>query len=1344
MKYIHGAGGGGGGGQQKQEQPPKPTIAQDDANLKSISFAKLQFLLCEGEVEGPAFGNNRSGLERSVFLDNTAIRSDSGQVSPQPEDLVFSWGRQSSQQSGVPDYNRISQVESVDTLCVRDVPVSKEVTGSVVGGRYYATVLLTWQGLFQNILDGDQISGETGDVRTYSVSYEVRYIDSLGATRTAFNGAVDGKFSSTFQRSHRFQLQGTGPTWNVTVTRRTIDDDTRDQSFNGAAQTSSAFNFSTVVLSLDQKFNYAHSSMLSVGVRADRYSAIPNVSIEMKGLKIEIPSNYDPVNRTYSGLWDGTFKRAYSNNPAWVLRDLIINDRYGAGQYISEEAVDKWELYSIAQYCDQSVPGPNGSDEPRFTCNLLLQSGGEAWDVLQQLSSIFRGLLYYASALAVSAQDREKDPIFTFNEANTIEQFSDDGKVSAGNFTYAGTARRARHTVVLASWDDPDNNYETRIEYVTDDETFEAFGYRPIDLRMLGVTSRGQALRAANWLLLSERLLNDTITFSTNEIGMSMRPGDVIKIADTTKAAVRIGGRIKDVSVDGLTITLDQEPENPPGGWSGATVSWMYNDIENEPQLQVANVLTQADNVITIDSTGGNTPVKTFPWLIEFPNLTAQLFRVLTVEEQEGGAFSLTALRYRADIYNAVDFDTPLEEDESYLFKVVAPSVPTNVTSQVIWDNNTAKLETKWNPPANSNVLFEYDLTVESYRLQWQSGTVLDDGIIEWSDSWVERPRQTDDIDWVAIDQLSINDKFRVRIAAVGRLGVESEWSEVVVADDIYVWFPMPDISIPPAGKESRLTFFNQSSGSQLFTWDFGGLGLPPYVSGVRLEVKPNRPLTPREAEGIRDPDGDGIYIYGDYPLEEYGVCIFHADTNWECRVSFNTFVIGLRGETYATDLVDRLDLVPPSPDLFTVVTDTDVKSIAPMRRFSWALPTSEIDDTVDQNPASRSLSQPRQVRNVVTSNWPLGKVTDIAQFLVRYKAGFENVWELGVPLFADGVPGDQRYFETELFDGGTWTVMIRSVDRTGWVSDNQASVVINFGDAIPTNVVETFNAHTEGWPGQKVNMEVFTGMPYSNAALLCETPVGTLTPSDVINDTADSICTDAPAYDSPEFDPGVIAFDDANVLPRDEINLGQGDLVQIDPAQDGFYFYPFEVLAGDSGILITTISTGTYQWFVRRVGSDTEKPMYPDPQGDPMYPNPQTDYMYLDTTTQIGIAFHPYAPFEKLEVGNYEISCRVRSIDGSAPTALSVSTVDLDYPDVVQTMEDVAITGSNQRVFFPTPFPHRLKAVSLTLQDPAGSVTIPSSAYLRGKDTAYFDVRLLDATGSIVNGLVDVTAVGY
>ena len=1318
---IHGAGGVGQQQQSSAPEPRRPKITQDDPALKSISFAQLQVLLCEGDVEGPAYGNNIAGLERSVFLDDTPIRNAANQVSPQPEDLVFSWGRPHSQQSGVPSFNRVSETIGVDTVCRNGLPVAQGVTADVSGARYYARVLLTWQSLYAQTVDGEKTSGGDGDIRAWKVNYRVQSTDSAGTVRTHFNSYILGKFSSTFQKSHDFVLEGVGPDWTITATRLTKDDDTADPDIETR---SSTFNFSSVVLSLDQKFSYANSSMLSVGVRADNYSAIPSVSIEMKGLKIEVPSNYNPTARTYSGIWDGTFKTAYSNNPAWVLRDLILADRYGLGQYIETDTVDKWSLYEIAQYCDAPVNAPNGGSEPRFICNVLLQSGEEAWNVLQQLSSVFRGLLYYASSMAVAVQDRDKDPVFTFSSANTIEQVSDDGQVSNGSFAYSGVARRARHTVVLASWDDPDNDYESRVEYVSDDESYQRHGYRPLDLRLLGVTSRGQALRAANWALISERLLDDTVTFSTNEIGSAIRPGDIVKIADSTKAAVRAGGRI--ASVSGNQITLDLAP-TPPTDWSGATFSWMVSDADGNPEVKVANITAVSGNTVTINSNQGFPPVATFPWLVEFPNRTAQLFRILTVEEGQEGIFDLTALRYRKDIYDAVDFDTPLEEDENYLFKIIAPTIPTNVAAQVIWDNNTAKLEITWDPPKNQITLFDYDLTVREYRVQWQAGTLNDDNTITWSRAWRELPRQVDDIEYVTIDQLSVTDKFRTRICAVGRLGQQSDWSATVIADDIWVWFPMPDISVDPP----VLNFYNQASGAQLFDWNFGQFSMPPYISGVRLECRPNRDLTDREKKGLRLPNADGWYIYGDFPLEEYAVCVFHADTNWQMRLSFNTFVIGLRGDSYARQVVDRLDLVPPPPNRFVVVTDTDKKSVAPIRRFSWTLPTSEIDDVNEDGDI------------VVTKNWPLGKVTDIDRFRVRYKAGFQNIWELGVDLFADGVPGDQRYFETHLFDGGTWTVMIRSVDKTGWISDNQAGIIVGFGDAIPSNVVETFCADPD-WPGQKINMELLSGgFDWGNAMALCVDYSGVYIESDCINDLDVSICTDGPLYNSPPFQQGSANYNNADIQPRGEINDIPVALLQTDPTTDGEYFFAIDVTVDDAGLLISTISNGTYQWFVRRIGEDINNPMYPVPLSDPMYPEPQTDYMYLDTSNVIGVDFHPYVPFEKLPQGQYEVACRIRSVDSSRQTALASVCVELDYPDVVKTQEDVYVAAGTQRIYFAEPFPHRCKAVNLTLQDPVGS-DLPATALLMGKDPSYFEMRGLDKDGQITPVYVDVTAVGY
>ena len=462
------------------------------------------------------------------------------------------------------------------------------------------------------------------------------------------------------------------------------------------------------------------------------------------------------------------------------------------------------------------------------------------------------------------------------------------------------------------------------------------------------------------------------------------------------------------------------------------------------------------------------------------------------------------------------------------------------------------------------------------------------------------------------------------------------------------------------------------------------------------LDRRPEKGLK-EPIPGTDVPPNNGIYIYGDYPLEEYAVTIFHADTNWNCRIHFLTFVQGLEGSTYASVTVTRDDIVPPAPDLFTVVTDSDKQSIAPMRRFSWALPTSEIE-TSNSFAILRSLREAPSLKTI-TSNWPLGKVTDIVQFLIRYKAGFNNTWEQGVSLFADGVPGDQRFFETELFDSGTWTVMIRSVDQTGWVSDDQAAIVVNLGDAIPTNVVESFDAKADAWPGQKIN------------------------------------CT---------------------------VN-SDGDLEQVDPTQEAEYLYPFEVTANDAGLLIVTTATnsdpskngttppgsadqgGTYQWFLREIGSDLQDPMYPDPQGDPMYPEPQSNYMYLNTNKTIGISFHPYVPFEKLSAGNYEIGCRILSIDGAAKTILTSTTVEMDYPDVERTGDDITIDDTgNDRVDFGEPFPHAVKAVSLTIQDPAGSITLPATAYLRGKDVDGFNIRLLDADGATVSGLIDYQAVGY
>ena len=1306
-KRIHGAGGslGGGGNQVTNvtvENPVyTPTYTDDDPALQSTSFAQMQFLLCEGEVSGPAEGLDRAGLEKSVYLDDTPIRVG-GLVTPQPEDLVFSFGRSAAAQSGVPGFSHISQSYSVDTQVKYGLPVSKSVTGTVEAAIYRARVLLTFQALVHQRANGDVVAMDVG--------VEIRLTDGNNYESTVVFENVSGKFSGQFQREYEFDLTGPGP-WRITVIRNTYDDDERnskDDTYN------SAFNFSTVIMSLDERLSYPYSSMLTLGIKADQYSSLPTVSVDMNGLILYVPSNYDPSSRTYSGIWNGTFKRAFSNNPAWVLYDLLINNRYGLGDLVDTAQLDKWSLYEVARYCDEMVPSAEGGYEPRFTCNIVLQTSEQAYSVLQQLASIFRGLLYYASGTIVAIQDRKKTPVFTFNESNTIEEFDADGKVSQGNFTYAGVAQRARHTVVLASWDDPLDNYQPRVEYVADDDALARLGYRAMDLRLMGVTSRGQALRAANWALLSETLLSETVAFKSNEIGSAIRPGDLVLSADPGKAARRYGGRIADVAGD--VITLDDTPTAPAAGWAGTTFSYMTANANGEPELVNRQVVSIVGDVVTLVADPiAATPVKTFPWLIETSDRSAQKFRILTVEEQEEGVYSFTALRYREDIYDAVDFNTPLNDNEDYLYKPVNPDPPVITTAQVIWDNNQAKLDVVWLPADTNAALNGFDLSVKEYRFQYQAGSVEPDGSITWDGVWREIARQNDTREQIPIDQFVASDRFKVRIAAVSRLGVQSGWAEKE-ADDITVWFPMPDLgatSATPPAKNGVLTHMNQSTGSQLFSWLFN-TPLPPYVNGVRLEGKPSRDLDPRESIGLIPPDADGWYAIGDKAIDDYYAVAFHALVGWDVRMSLTTAIPGLKGDTYAYDVVDVAEIQPPTPLNFRVVHEGGAQSRVGQKRFSWELP--------DPSPFAEK--------------WPLNKITDISVFEVRYRQGTMPDWDRGFSLFSDGIPGDQLWFETNLFDYGEWCIMLRAVDATGWESADYAVVTIGIGEPLPTNVVERIDLRDQGFPGDVYNFERVgvSGGP------LYETPL-----------------TD-PIYKTPlddQFYEGYSGF----------------ELKQIDATQQSVWITDVNVSWKSPQLVIHTKADATYRWFIRKL-SDGSDLMYPPPLTDLFYASEVTgikitdlgddvitdasDYILMDYVGGLdslmyypgqatgALGWHPYAPNEELSAGAYQFKLEMISLDGTTQGTVSDADAVFDYPDVLWQAEDLAVPAAGTRVTFPAGTFLHLKAVSLTVQDNSFAPGVATNAVISFKSKDYVDIRAIDASGNPVDGVIDVFAVGY
>lgn len=1284
---IRGEGGIGGGGTKK---PRTPINTADSAYLKSVNLATMQFLLCEGPIHGPAEGNSWPGLLASTYLDDTSllVRGYGGTVPV--EDLVLSYGY--PDQSPVPGYGTIWNTLSVSQAVKASFPVFSTITPSDPTTPHRARVMLTWDALVLAIK-------ENGDVLNAAVPYLIDYTDALGNIRLVFAGFVYGKFSGPFQREHEWDLAGPGP-WTVRVVRMAADD---EQLETPIATFRSSFSWSSVSVGPVITLNYKYSATLSLAARADRYSQLPSVAIDLLGKICLVPSNYDSWSGIYYGQWNGTFKTDWTDNPAWCFYDMVTNGRYGLGESIEPALIDKWSLYQIGQYCDGLVPAFGGGMERRFRCNILYTTQDDAWTVLQQLASIFRGMVYWSAGIVVSIQDRPGPFVYTFNPANTTQVVDDSGEVTEPCFEYQGTAKRTRHTVCLVSWDDPSNNYQPRVEYVADSEGLARLGYRPLELRLPGVTSKGQALRVAQWSLLAEILLDETITFGVGAVGSVLRPGDLIKVADPDKAAVRYGGRV--VAVNGDVVTLDAAPTpTQPSWYGGLLLSWQSVDAAGQPALETATVVGVAGADLTVQWRNASRPGVREPWLIEVPDRTAQPFRVMGVEEEGPLSYRLTALRYRADIFDRVDFDTPLSDDEDYLFKLLDPAPPTITQAAATWGDGQVKLHITWTPADQQIILEGFDLSVSYYRLQYRQGELQADGTIAWPEQWREVERQADTSEYIPVDGYVVTSRYQVRMASVSRLGHDSNWSPIVDVVPIEQWLPMPDFAalVPDATgalvKAGELTHSNLPSGGHRWAWAIQGQ-LPSYARALEVQGRPSEgpngglyeggpmgPGAPRRAPGgrldaatIGPADADGWFVLGTAPPDGTLSDVLPWPAHWEIRARLLTFIPGLAGTSWMTDRIDRQEIVPPVPVHFTVVTTTELSSAATTRRFSWEVPLSPF-------PAWGSPAL----------------VSDITGYEVRFKRGRSVVWELGLPLYSDGLTGDQQWFDTTLFNFGLWVIMLRSRDRTGWLSDQLVAVTVNLGDPLLSNVVERVDLG-EGFPGELVNLQ----REEHTSGLMYPVP------------------TSSAFYELPL---------------DDEIYDGSDGwrLVQIDPLQESLYLAPFSVQSDGTGLVIYGPGTATVQWFIKADTTSSEL-RYPEPVDQPMYDTPTSGYFYI-AAPEMGGEFHPWAPFEKLSIGNYILAGRIVSPDGVKPGTINDLDLVLDVPDVLVNFEDVWVEPGATTFEIDPPL-RLLKAVNVTLQaDPGADAVL---VLVDQKTRSRFRLRAYRADGAPGRALVDCLCQG-
>jgi predicted phage tail protein len=447
---------------------------------------------------------------------------------------------------------------------------------------------------------------------------------------------ITGKTTKRYQRDYRIELPSPGP-WDIRVRRLTAD------SAQTVLQNKTFWDSYTEII--DTKLSYPNSVVAGMQITADQFRAIPSRGYLIRGLKVRIPSNYDPLQRTYDGAWDGTFVTAWSNNPAWCFYDLITSERYGLGGFIDEDQVDKWALYTIAQYCDEMVEDGYGGIEPRFTLNMYIQAREDAFSVINSMASIFRAMAYWSAGSVTAVQDAPTDPVALFTAANVID----------GAFNYSGSSSKSRHTVVLVAWNDPLDGFRQKIEYVEDTDGIDRYGYVQTQVYALGCTSRGQAHRYGRAIIYSEQMESETISFGCGLDGVVCYPGAIINVQDQFRSGVRLGGRV--ISADASNVTIDNSVTLESG--KVYTLSCVLPDATVEDRT-ITNA-AGTHSVLTLDTPFSNAPQEMAIWMVTTPTLQATSWRIVSIAETSKGRLDITALAYRPDKYAAIDEGLILE-----------------------------------------------------------------------------------------------------------------------------------------------------------------------------------------------------------------------------------------------------------------------------------------------------------------------------------------------------------------------------------------------------------------------------------------------------------------------------------------------------------------------------------------------------------------------------------------------------------------------------------------------------------------------------------------------------------
>ncbi|HHA1519909.1 TPA: host specificity protein J [Enterobacter bugandensis] len=709
---------GAKGGSQKQHTP----VEQPDS-AQSMARCRMLLALGEGEFAG--------GLDATrIFLDGTPLGNPDGTMNFENVSWDFRPGTQT--QTPIPGFPAVENETTVGVSLTKATPWTRALSNTQIDA---VLVRIGIPGLQQQENDGD-IVGTT-------VQYHIDLAVDGGAYSTVMTKTVTEKLSSLYELTHRINLPKASTGWQIRVVRDT--DDSTSQMLQNKTQVQA------ITEVIDARLRYPHTALLYVSFNAKSFNNIPKISCMPKGRIIRIPSNYDPIARTYSGTWDGTFKWGWTNNPAWIWFDVLTEPRFGLGRRVTPEMLDKWELYRIAQRCDQKVPdGKGGSGtEPRFMFDVYIQSQADAWQVIKDIAAGFNGMTFWGNNMfnVVSDMPADTTKLQILTRASVV-----------GKPVYSSGSEKNRFSSALINFSDPDNHYQDRTTAVMFPELVRQFKFKQTQITAIGCTRESEAQRRGGWAVYSNSL-DRIITLQTGLDGFVFVPGTVFAFADERLSGRVYGGRITGYNAGLKAVTTDRGTSAVAGDTlmirtQGGTVESRVIQAVNGTQLIVSTPFTAA-------------PLPNAVFVIDAGQLRLQYFRVTNLKfDDEENTFTITGAEYNASKYDAVDNNARLDTPPISLIPTGLVNQPTNIMvssyDAVRQGQRVATLTATWDAPVDKDGKLQSD--VIAYRAQWKRG----------NNEWVNVPETG--LRNIEVPGIFEGD-YLVRVRAINSGGASSLWT---------------------------------------------------------------------------------------------------------------------------------------------------------------------------------------------------------------------------------------------------------------------------------------------------------------------------------------------------------------------------------------------------------------------------------------------------------------------------------------------------------------------------------------------------------------------------------------